>query len=193
MEDSSKPTETVRPQSGEHCESQSECDSALRVNIDGDHIELNGETDDEDMEDGRRDFRATDCKRTHRAHRAHDHTTTLQIMVQVLCDGTWCDFTIGCKNNYRPAFFISTSNSGKHNQDPAKDPEFREMAIMIFLSELILAFSGVKQRIGEYERGEERKEKREQRRRCGLRCNVLSRAVLSCAVDNCIKNALRRL
>ena len=33
-------------------------------------------------------------------------------------------------------------------------------------------------------RGEERKEKREERRRCGLRCNVLSRAVLSCAVDN---------
>ena len=38
--------------------------------------------------------------------------------------------------------------------------------------------------IGGYERGLERKEKREERRRCGLRCNVLSRAVLSCAVDN---------
>ena len=31
--------------------------------------------------------------------RAHDHTLTLQIMVQVLCDGTWCDLAtqeIGC-------------------------------------------------------------------------------------------------
>ena len=33
------------------------------------------------------------------------------------------------------------------------------------------------------ERREKRREKREERRRCGLRCNVLSRAVLSCAVD----------
>ena len=65
-------------------------------------------------------------------------------------------------------------------------PEFQKMAIMIFLSELILSFFAVKQRIGGYERGEERKEKREERRRCGLRYNVLSRAVLSCAVDKYI-------
>ena len=57
---------------------------------------------------------------------------------------------------------------------------------MISLSELILVFFGVKQRKGGYERGEERKEKREERRRCELRCNVLSRSVLSCAVDNYI-------
>ena len=79
----------------------------------------------------------------------------------------------GGQNDYRPAFFISTSNFGK-------------MAILISQSELIMAFFGVKQRIGGYERGEERREKREERRRCGLRCNVLSRAVLSCAVENYI-------
>ena len=28
----------------------------------------------------------------------------------------------GGQNDYRPAFFISTSNSGKNNRDPAKDP-----------------------------------------------------------------------
>ena len=44
-------------------------------------------------------------------------------------------------------------------------------------------FFGVKQRIGGYEREERREEKREERRRGGLRCDVLSRAVLSCAVD----------
>ena len=80
-------------------------------------------------------------------------------------------------------FFISTSNFVKITRILQKTPEFREMAIMISLSELILAFFGVKQRIGGYERGEERKKKREERRRCGLRCNVLSCAVLSCAVD----------
>ena len=55
---------------------------------------------------------------------------------------------------------------------------------MFFLAELILAsFVGVKQRIGGYEREERREEKREERRRCGSRCDVLSRAVLSSAVD----------
>ena len=28
----------------------------------------------------------------------------------------------GGENYYRPAFFISTSSSGKNNRDPAKDP-----------------------------------------------------------------------
>ena len=41
----------------------------------------------------------------------------------------------------------------------------------------------MKQRIGGYEREERREEKREERRRGGLHCDVLSRAVLSCAVD----------
>ena len=40
MEDKSKRTETVRPQSGERCESQLVCDSALSVESDGNHIEL---------------------------------------------------------------------------------------------------------------------------------------------------------
>ena len=30
--------------------------------------------------------------------------------------------THGGQNDYRPAFFVSTSNFGKHIQDPAKDP-----------------------------------------------------------------------
>ena len=51
MEDKSKRTETVRPQFGEHCESQSECDSALIAKSEENYVELNGETDDE----GRRD------------------------------------------------------------------------------------------------------------------------------------------
>ena len=38
-------------------------------------------------------------------------------------------------------FFISTPISGQNNQDPAKDTEFQKMAIMIFLSELILALA----------------------------------------------------
>ena len=63
-----------------------------------------------------------------------------------------------------------------------KTPEFQKMAIMISLSELILAFFGVKQRIGGYERREKRDERREKReeRRGGLRCGVLSCAVLFC-------------
>ena len=67
-------------------------------------VELNGETDAEDKEDGRRDTMTggeehpwpTDCLRT---QRAHDHTSTIQMMVQVLCDGTWRELTaqeIGC-------------------------------------------------------------------------------------------------
>ena len=51
MEDRSKRTETVRPLH-EHCERQLVCDSALSAKIDMNDIELNGETDDEDMEDG---------------------------------------------------------------------------------------------------------------------------------------------
>ena len=30
--------------------------------------------------------------------------------------------TMAAKNDYRPAFFISTSNSGKNDRDPVKDP-----------------------------------------------------------------------
>ena len=56
VEDRSKRTDTVRPQFGERSESQSECDSALSVKSDGNGIELNGETDNEDMEDGETRF-----------------------------------------------------------------------------------------------------------------------------------------
>ena len=56
VEDTSKRTETVRPQFGERCESQSNCDGVLSVNSDGHDCELNGETDDEDTEDGEMGF-----------------------------------------------------------------------------------------------------------------------------------------
>ena len=52
MEDKSKRTETVRPQWGERCGKQPESDSALSATSDESNIELNGETDDEDMETG---------------------------------------------------------------------------------------------------------------------------------------------
>ena len=56
-----------------------------------------------------------------------------------------------------------------------KTPEFRKLAIMISLSELILAFFGVKQRIGGYERGEEKREERDYAATCchALCCPVL--------------------
>ena len=52
VDDRSKRTEAVRPQFGECCKSNSECDGVLSVKTDGNVIELNGETDDENMEDG---------------------------------------------------------------------------------------------------------------------------------------------
>ena len=51
LEDWSRRTETVSPQRDEHCGCQSERDSAVCVKSDGNDIELNVETDDEDMED----------------------------------------------------------------------------------------------------------------------------------------------
>ena len=117
------------------------------------------------------------CKEARRAHRealANDLDMAL---------GT-CETTMGDKMITDRRFLFRPPISVKITGILQKTPEFREIAIMIFLSELILAFFfGVKQRIGGYERGEERKEKREERRRGGLRCDVLSRAVLSCAVD----------
>ena len=56
MEDRSTRTETVRTQFGERCEKESECDSALSVKSDGNDPESNGETDDEDIEDGETGF-----------------------------------------------------------------------------------------------------------------------------------------
>ena len=52
MEDRSKRAETVRPQLDERCENRRECDGVLNVTNDENGDELNGETDDEDMEDG---------------------------------------------------------------------------------------------------------------------------------------------
>ena len=53
VEDRSKRTETVRPPLNERCEKRQKCDSVLSATNDENDVELNGETDDEDME-GRR-------------------------------------------------------------------------------------------------------------------------------------------
>ena len=52
VEDRSKRTETVRPQLNERCEKQRECDSVLSAVNNENDVELKGETDDEDKEDG---------------------------------------------------------------------------------------------------------------------------------------------
>ena len=52
MEDRSKRTETERPQSNDRCEKRQGCDSVLSATNDENDVKLNGETDDEDMEDG---------------------------------------------------------------------------------------------------------------------------------------------
>ena len=53
MEDRSKRAETVRPRLDDRREEQRrECDGVLSATEDKNDVELNGETDDEDMEDG---------------------------------------------------------------------------------------------------------------------------------------------
>ena len=52
MEDRSKRAETVRPLHDQHCERQLVCDIASSAKNVMNDIELNDETDDEDMEDG---------------------------------------------------------------------------------------------------------------------------------------------
>ena len=56
MEDRSKRTGAVRPQLDELCDKRQECDSVLSTTNDENDVELNGETDDEDMEDGEMGF-----------------------------------------------------------------------------------------------------------------------------------------
>ena len=56
MEARSKRTGIVRPQLDERCGKQRECDSVLSATSDENNDELNGETDDEDMEDGETGF-----------------------------------------------------------------------------------------------------------------------------------------
>ena len=97
VEDRSKRTETVRPQVDERCEKQRECDRVLSATNDENDVELNGETDDEDMEDGEMGFDDGSVQvRNIRdpgqptAHEHQEHTTThrpyrsRQIMVRVL-------------------------------------------------------------------------------------------------------------
>ena len=52
MEDRSKRAGAVRPQLDECCGEQRECDSVLSATNDENDEELNGETDDEAIEDG---------------------------------------------------------------------------------------------------------------------------------------------
>ena len=61
VEDSPSELKTVRPQFGERCDCQFVCDSALGEKSDENDVELNGETDDEDMEDGETGFDDGQC------------------------------------------------------------------------------------------------------------------------------------
>ena len=56
VEHRSKRSDTVRPQCDEYCECQFVCDGALSAKSEINDIELNGGTDDEDMEDGETGF-----------------------------------------------------------------------------------------------------------------------------------------
>ena len=56
MEDRSKRTGAVRPQLDERCGKRCECDSVLNATSDENNDELNGETDDQDTEDGETGF-----------------------------------------------------------------------------------------------------------------------------------------
>ena len=56
VEDRSKQPETVRPLDDEYCERRLVCDSAFSTKSEMNDIGLNGETDDEDMEDGETGF-----------------------------------------------------------------------------------------------------------------------------------------
>ena len=61
VEDRSKRIGAVRPQLDERCGEQRECDSVLSATNDENDEELNGETDDEDMEDGETEFDDGKC------------------------------------------------------------------------------------------------------------------------------------
>ena len=56
VEDRSKRTQTVRPHVKDRSENQRECHSVLSATNNENDVELNGETDDEDMEDGEMRF-----------------------------------------------------------------------------------------------------------------------------------------
>ena len=77
-------------------------DSAMSATSEMNDIQLNGETDDEVMENGETGY--DDGSAAVRSIRDAGHPTgserrehmntqsNLQIMMQVLCDGTWCEF-----------------------------------------------------------------------------------------------------
>ena len=89
MEDRTKRTATVRPQLGEHCESQSNCDSALDVKSDGksdgNDIELHGETE---FDDGSAQVRSIRNPGQPTANEHQQHMTTHRPYK------SWCKFSV---------------------------------------------------------------------------------------------------
>ena len=84
----------------------SSANRALTAKSNGNDIELNGETNDEDMEDGETGFddgsaqvRNIRDQGQPTAYEHQEHMTTHRIMARVLRDGTWCELAaqeIGC-------------------------------------------------------------------------------------------------
>ena len=96
VEDRSKRTETVRAQSNERCEKRQGCDSVLSATNDENDVELNGEmmrtrrTEKWDLttEVCRKNIRDPGQPTVKELQEHMTNTSTVQIMVQVLCDGT---------------------------------------------------------------------------------------------------------
>ena len=94
MEDRSKRAEAVRPQHDEHCECQLVCDSALSAKGDVNDIEFNGETEDDNIEDRETGFddgsaQLRNIRDPAQPTESEDREDmAIQIMVQILCDGT---------------------------------------------------------------------------------------------------------
>ena len=95
MEDRPKRTETVRPKFGERCEKQSECDSALIAQRDENDVELNRETEDEDLEVGETGFDDDSAQARHIrdpgqpiVNEHEEHTTTHRP------HRSWCKFFV---------------------------------------------------------------------------------------------------
>ena len=83
--------------------------TVLNTTSDENNDELDGSLDDGNMEDGETGFddgsaQVRNIRNPGQIPRAHDHTSTVQIMLQVLCDGTRRKRTaqeIGCPRRFR--------------------------------------------------------------------------------------------
>ena len=110
MGDRSKRAATARPPHDEHCECQFVSDSASSAKSEMNDVELNGETDDEDMEDGETRFDDGSAPArnirdpgqptaSERREHMNTHTHRPSRSWCKLCDGTRCEFAaqeIGC-------------------------------------------------------------------------------------------------